>query len=155
MNPKLPPDAFTFYVSLGPERSYQVVAEKYGVSKRTVTNTAVRDKWQERVVELEAKARQRTEEKILETLDEMNTRHLKMYKFVQAQALEALKRAQLDSGSDAWRAMFEGMKGERLVRGEPTERTESVEAIIKREYERWLKPVEEEDDGEHPGVSAA
>ena len=34
---KIPPDAFDFYFSLGPPRSYQAVADKYGVTKRAVT----------------------------------------------------------------------------------------------------------------------
>ena len=34
---KLPHDAFSYYVSLGPGRSYTQVATKYGVSKRAVT----------------------------------------------------------------------------------------------------------------------
>ena len=43
---KIPQDAFTFYVSLGPGRSYQKVAEKYGVTKRAVVNVGTREKWQ-------------------------------------------------------------------------------------------------------------
>ena len=36
MHRKLPPDAFEFYFALGLARSYEAVAEKFGVSKRTV-----------------------------------------------------------------------------------------------------------------------
>ena len=50
---KIPQDAFTYYVSLGASRSYQKVAEKYGVTKRAVVNLAKRERWQEQVVELE------------------------------------------------------------------------------------------------------
>lgn len=162
MNHKLPGDAFSFYMSQGPDRSYQSVADKYGVSKRTVTNTAVRERWKERAADIEAKARARTDEKILESREEMNMRHLKMWRFVQTKALETLKNASMETGPDAVRALESGIKGERLIRGEPTERTESVEAIIRGEYERWLVPVNEAEDeaddsgketrdGEEPG----
>ncbi|MHC4946473.1 MAG: hypothetical protein ACYTG7_25970 [Planctomycetota bacterium] len=40
MNKKLSPDAFAYYWSLGSERSYQAVADKYGVSKRAVVSVA-------------------------------------------------------------------------------------------------------------------
>jgi hypothetical protein len=40
-------------------------------------------------------------------------------------------------------ALVKAIEQERLARGEPTERTAvSVEDVIKREYERWLVPVE-------------
>ncbi len=34
---RIPPEAFDFYVGLGPERSYRQVAGRYGVSKRAIT----------------------------------------------------------------------------------------------------------------------
>ncbi len=46
---KIPPDAFDFYFSPGPPRSYQAVADKYGVTKRAVTNLAGREDWQRRL----------------------------------------------------------------------------------------------------------
>ncbi len=54
---KIPPEAFDHYFSLGPPRSYQAVAERYGVTKRAVTNLARREDWQRRLTEIEAKAR--------------------------------------------------------------------------------------------------
>ena len=50
---KIPPDAVTYYLSLGPGRSYQKVAEYYGVTKRAVTKIAVKEHWQEKVAEIE------------------------------------------------------------------------------------------------------
>jgi hypothetical protein len=39
------------------------------------------------------------------------------------------------------------MTEERKIRGEPAdEETKSVEAIIKREYERWMKPAEKPEE---------
>ncbi len=49
MTRKLPPDAFSYYAGLGPERSYKAVAKRFRVSKQTVTRRAVRENWQRRM----------------------------------------------------------------------------------------------------------
>ena len=46
---KIPEEAFEFYVGLGPHRSYQAIADHYGVTKRAITKVAVRDGWTERL----------------------------------------------------------------------------------------------------------
>lgn len=146
-NRKIPPDAFFYYVGLGPGRSYQAVADRYQVTKRAVVNLAVRERWQERVDELERQARQSANEKALETLEDMNERHLKMLKVVQSRALEALKNYSLDSASAASRALESSIRQERVIRGEPGDRTATnVEDVIRREYERWMVV---EGDGDH------
>ena len=58
MNGKIPPDALQYYLGLGLDRSYQKVADHYGVSKRAVTKLAARERWQDKVIELERKARE-------------------------------------------------------------------------------------------------
>ena len=63
MSAKIPGDAFAHYVSLGPGRSYAAVAEKYDVTKRAVTKLAARENWQQRIHEIERKARRASEEK--------------------------------------------------------------------------------------------
>ncbi len=60
---KIPPDAVTYYLSLGPGRSYQKVAEHYGVTKRAITKIAAKDRWEEKVAEIEVSAVQSAEEK--------------------------------------------------------------------------------------------
>ena len=55
---KIPVEAFEFYVAIGPARNYQTVADKYGVSKRSVVKRATAESWQARLAEIEAKARQ-------------------------------------------------------------------------------------------------
>lgn len=49
---KLPADAFDFYFALGTKRSYQAVADRYGVSKRTVAARAARENWTDRTTKL-------------------------------------------------------------------------------------------------------
>ncbi len=116
---KLPPDAFSYYAGLGPERSYQVVAEHYGVSKQAVTKLAVRESWQRRLEDIERKA------------------------------LETLKTMPLATAMEAVRALDMSIAKERLVRGEPSDRTAiEVEEVIRREYDRWLVTPGEGRDGD-------
>ncbi len=143
MNRKLSTDAFAFYVSLGADRSYLAVADKYGVSKQAVVDTARKEKWQQRLGEIEDTVRQRTDQHLAEDLEAMNVRHLKILRAIQAKALETLKAMPLATAMEGVRSLELAIRQERLIRGEPSDRTEvNVEQIIKREYERWLKPAE-------------
>jgi len=142
MTSRLPPDAFDVYVALGPARSYRAVAERFGVSKRAVTARAALDNWQGRLAELETKARARSDEHLVDLLEEMNARHLKTCRVIQAKGLQALQSMPLDSAMNAVRALDLAMRQERLALGEPTDRAEvTVEDTIKREYARWMKPA--------------
>lgn len=139
---KLPADAFTYYAALGAQRSYQAVADHYCVSKRTVVTLATKESWQQRVVELEEKARQGAEKKVAETLEDMVERHVKMLHFIAGKALETLRHLPLDSAIDAVRSLAIVIKEERALRGDPKDKSDaSIEEIIRGEYQRWLKPV--------------
>ena len=141
MNRKLGSDAFTYYVGLGPGRSYQAVAEKFGVSKRAVSNMAEREKWQEKIAELERKARDQAEAKALETLEDMNERHLKVLRFIQGRAIDAMRSMPLESAMDAVRAYTMSVDKERTIRGEPSDRTQIDLAEVTREEIRTLLKV--------------
>ncbi len=137
---KLPAEAFEYYMGLGSDRSYEAVASHYGGSKRAVTDLARRERWQERLRNIEQEARQRSEARLVENLEQMNERHLKTLQVVQRKALEALKRMDLGSAMEAVRALDICINKERLIRGEPSDRTElTMEHAIRREYERWLQ----------------
>ena len=123
MSERIPSEeAFTFYVSRGDSRSYQTVAEEFGVSKRAITKLASRDNWRRRLAEIQRKVWQETDRKAAESVDAMNARHLKFMKAVQAKALEALKSMPIDTGMNAVRALDLAVRGERLIRGEPSDR---------------------------------
>ena len=146
MASKIPPDAFQYYLGLGPGRSYGAVAEKYHVTKRAVTKLASRENWQERIHDVERKARRASEEKAVESLEMMNDRHLKSLRVIQGKALEALKAMPLNSGMEAVRALDLAIRQERVVRGEPGDRTATtVEEKIRSEYEHWLLPQDDDD----------
>ena len=148
MTRRIPSDAFEFYVGLGPSRSYQGVAERYGVTKRGIAKHASRDGWRERLDRIEQEAREKSDEKLVDVLGETRDRHLKTVRFMQARALTALKQYPLSSGMEAMRAAELAIKLERLIVGEPSERTEmNIEEITKRELEHWLVPPGGEEDG--------
>jgi len=146
MTAKIPPEALEFYLGLGSDRSYQRVADHYGVSKRAVTKLATRARWQDKVIDLERKACEGAEKRALESLEGMNLRHLKSLKVVQGKALEALRSMPLSTAMEAVRSLDMAIRQERLIRGEPSDRTAiSVEEVIRREYERWMLPEENGD----------
>ena len=134
---KLPPDAFDAYFALGPGRGYEAVAEKFGVSKRAVTALAKRENWQQRLIAIEQKARERVDQKAAETLEAMKERHLKVYQAVQRKALDALRQIPITNANQLVRALGMALDGERVVRGEPSDRID-IAAIIKREYETLM-----------------
>lgn len=71
MNKKiLSTEAFSYYWGLGPDRSYQAVAEKFEVSKKVITNLALKENWQKRIAEIERKAQEATDKKMVESLEE-------------------------------------------------------------------------------------
>ncbi len=143
MRRKLPLESYSYYLSLGTSRSYEAVARHYNVSKRAVTHLAAKEGWQQKVAAAEAVARTKAVERAQETVEEMNERHLKTVQLVQRKALEALRQTAITDAMDAVRALSTAVRDERLIRGEPTDRAAlNVEEVIKREYERWMVPVE-------------
>jgi transposase-like protein len=145
---RLPPEAYSLYLSLGIGRSYSKVAKHYGVTKGTVTERAVQENWQEKIESAERDAQAAAEKKAQESIQEMNERHLKTAQLVQRKALEDMRTQPFASSIDATRALFLGMDKERLVRGEPTERLAIAEVIKAQWQSLTLQPGEEEDWGD-------
>jgi len=147
VNRKVPSTAFEFYFSLGTGRSYQSVAAHFGVTKQAITKVAARERWAERLAELESASRQRSTEKASETLDEMNERHLKILRAVQSKAIEGLRSMPVSTARDILRALELVMRQERVIRGQPGERGElSLEEITRREIQTLLIVGEEEQE---------
>ena len=139
MAKKIPPDAFDFYFGLGPQRSYQAVAEKYQVTKRAVTSLAKRENWQKRLLEVETKAREAGDKKKVESLQAAKEQHLQALRLVLGKGIEALHQMAIRTPRDAITAIGLAVREIRVELGEPSERTAvSIEDTIKREYERWM-----------------
>ena len=149
MTRRIPPDAFEYYVSLGEDRSYRGVAEHYKFTKRAIQNCAHRENWARRLDRIERESRARTDKRLGETLDDIRERHLKTLRAMNGRVLEALKTYPIASGMDAIRAAEAVIKLERLIVGDPTERSAvSVEEVVKREFARWMDDGEGDEDDE-------
>jgi len=136
---RIPHDAFSYYWSLGAERSYQTLADKYGVSKRAICKVAKNENWKQRIKDIEIKAHEATEKKMAEDLEQMCERHIKVCKLIQRKALETLQSMPLTTALEAVRALDMSIKQERLIRGEPTDRTSvSTEEIVRKEFDSWM-----------------
>jgi hypothetical protein len=76
MTNRLPQEAFDYYVSLGNTRSYQQVADHFGVSKRAVAKRASVEEWQSRLKAVEQEVRVNADLNAVDVLETVQTRHL-------------------------------------------------------------------------------
>lgn len=146
MKRRIPENAFEIYQSMGEERSYEALADRLGVTKRAVTKAAAREQWQERLSSIQARAREAADQASVDVRKEAAERHLKVARFIQSRSIEALKSMPIESAMDGIRAYGMAVNMERLVLGEPTDRTAlTVEEVTKREIALLLlKPGERE-----------
>jgi len=114
---KLPDNSLCEYLAMGPGKSYEALARRYGVSKRAVVKKAHREGWQDRIAEAEEAARKSTVARAAESIGALNDRHLRTVRMIEARALEALKNNPLHSGMDAIRALAIALKEERSLLG--------------------------------------
>ncbi len=140
---RIPHDAFDFYFGLGPERSYEQVASRYGFTKRAIVKVASRERWQERLSKVEADARAKADQKKAETLEAQKERHLQALRLVLGKGIEALRTMAITHPMDAVRAIGLAVREIRVELGEPSDRTAvSIEDVIRKEYERWMLPAQ-------------
>ena len=149
MKRRLPHDALQYYYELGVDRSYEAVAAHYGVSKATVVRQAKSSRWQDRLRELEEKARQAFEKKVADQMEAVRERQLKAARALQSRAIELLMNPDPATAVKAAPALGIGWKHELLLLGDPTERSAvDIAALVERESKRWLVPV---GDGKESG----
>ena len=136
---KLDEGGFEFYVGLGPSRSYEAVAQRFAVDKRTVVRHAAKEQWAERLAKIHEETRAATDKKLADSLLEMQDRHTKLLRGMATRVAQAIKEYPLTNCMDAVRAGEILIKMERIIAGQASERTElSVEEITKREIATLL-----------------
>ncbi len=150
---KIPGDAFETYVAMGAERSYQALAQKLRMDKRSIVRHAGKERWAERLAKIQEEGRASTDRKLASDLQAVRERQLQQARFLQGQALKAMKDASPKEAVKVATALHIGWKHELLLLGDPTERSElSVEEVTKREIQTLLRRVEvdagEDADGE-------
>jgi len=126
--------AFDLYVKMGAGRSLEklhrelqddssLIGLKRAPSLSTLEAWSSAFHWQARLLDLERRAAECDQEELLRALQEMNERHAKEGLALQQKGVERLGTLSSEqlSASDAVRALVEGVRLERLARGEPTE----------------------------------
>jgi len=148
---KIPENAFETYVAMGPDRSYQALADKLGVDKRSITRLAASENWAGRLAKIQEDARSATDKRLVADLQAVRERQLQQARFLQGQALKAMKELSPKDAVKIAAALNIGWKHELLLLGEPTDRQAStVEEITKREIATLLIRDDEPEDKE-PG----
>ena len=148
MNRKLPEDLFERYVALGPKRTYAALAEEFGATRRAVAKRAAKEGWSDRLQQIESQARERSDAQMVDAISEMRARHLKTLRAVNARVLSALQQFSLTNGMEAIRGAEIAIKLERLIAGEPGERSElNVQEVTRTEIRALLAAVPAQADG--------
>jgi hypothetical protein len=98
------------------------IAERLGIARPgTILDWRREDGWEKEREIIQKATEERVSAAITETISEMNVRHLKEYQLLQTKGITALKRLDPRTAAEAHAMLDTGIKGERLVRGEPTE----------------------------------
>ena len=135
----LPTESYDYWIGLGPDRTLTAVATKYGVHDRTVAKRSATEDWPGRLTIIERKARDKLDKAHVETIHDINIRHLRDLREVQNKAGDAIRKYTIRNAMDAVRALEMAIKLERLIVGEPTDRHGvSIEDTVRHEYERWM-----------------
>jgi hypothetical protein len=113
-------DAFNYWYML-PKRSNGPVAKKFGVTETSVRKWRHKLNWDARALKRDKALKEKEDKQAVESIADMNARHVKEYKMLQGKALERLTRARIEKDRDAITALDTGIKGERMAKGEPTE----------------------------------
>ena len=139
MTHKIGEDAFSYWVWLGPDRTYAEVAARYKCSKRAVQKVADKERWVERLAEIEKDAAAKLDKVLGDSLVEMREQQLKVVKAMLGCAVKALATHPLDTGYQGACVAEKAIKLQRLITGETTENTaHTVEQVTRQEMERLL-----------------
>ena len=132
-------EAYAAYLALGAERSIERLHAERAAAGRTPSLRTLYEwsrcfHWQDRLAAFEHRARAAAEEAELEAIRAMHARQVTEALLLQQKGAAWLQGVAADAASPeaAIRAITEGAKLERLVRGVPTERTEAVDATTAR-----------------------
>ena len=151
---RIPDDAFETYVAMGPGRSYQALADKLHVDKRTVVRLATKENWTQRLAKIQEEVRAATDKKLVSDLQAVREQQLREVRFLRSEALKAMKGLTPEKAIKIASALSIAWRHELLLLGEPTDRQAStVEEITKREIQTLILREGEEDEWDaEPGT---
>lgn len=100
----------------------QQIAQRLGIKRpETIGEWRRNEGWDQERLYVQKITEERVTQAVAETITEMNTRHLKEYQLLQNKGVQGLKDLAPKTAGEAMALVDVGIKGERLVRGEPTE----------------------------------
>jgi hypothetical protein len=104
-----------------------------------VQKVADKERWVERLAEIEKEAQEKLDLKIGDSLVEMREQQLKVVKAMLGCAVKALATHPLETGYQGAAVAEKAIKLQRLIAGETTENTaHTVEQVTRQELERLL-----------------
>jgi uncharacterized protein YdbL (DUF1318 family) len=147
---RIPENAFETYVAMGPDRSYQALADKLGVDKRSIVRLAAKENWAGRLAKIQEDARTATDKKLVADLHAVRERQLQEARALRGWAIKAMKELPAEKAlKSVASALSTAWRQELLLLGEPTDRQAStIEEVTKRELDSLILREGEEDDWE-------
>jgi hypothetical protein len=102
--------------------SDQQIADQLGIARsKTIGGWRKDEGWDTEREIIQKETERRISEAVGDSTVLMNSRHLKEFQLMQSKGVKALQTLEPVKASDASAMIDAGIKGERLVRGEPTE----------------------------------
>ncbi len=105
----------------GSKTDSQIAAELGIARVDTIGAWRRAEHWEKEREHVQRVTEQRVQEAVAETIADMNSRHLKEFQLLQTKGIQALRRLDPQRAGEAQAMIDVGVRGERLVRGEPTE----------------------------------
>jgi hypothetical protein len=106
----------------GNYRSDKAICAALGINREsTIKDWRKKEGWKTEREALEKETQNKVNHVLAEGIAEMHRRHVKMYQGMQSKGVQALVHTEPRSVGDAVSLLDTGIKGERLVTGEPTE----------------------------------
>ncbi len=100
----------------------QQIAQRLGIKRpETIGEWRRADGWDAERAYVQKAVEERVSLAVAETVSEMNSRHLKEFQLMQTKGVQTLRTHDPRTAVEAMAMIDTGVKGERLVRGEPTE----------------------------------
>jgi len=134
-------DPKLYYIRDPSHPTLPIVAKEYGISKSWINKRSTAENWVQQKKEYWDKTDAKTAEREIETIADMNIRHLREYRMIQGKGLKFIKDREFRQMRDAVSAVDTGIKGERTIKGEPTEKTDvHIKITVKEAKTTRRKP---------------
>lgn len=106
---------------LAGDRTDAQIASELGINRvDTIGQWRRNEQWEREKQIVRDETDRRVQDAVAESIADMNSRHLKEYQLLQTKGIQALRRLDPQKAHEAQAMIDVGVRGERLVRGEPT-----------------------------------